>query len=236
MSYANQWGARVETAASASVEARTSFIRKTYAHLGAAVLLFIGLELLLFKSGAAERILLMMAGSNAAFFITMILFMGAGAFAQSFASHPRSTGMQYFGLGLYVVMEALLFVPILYFAAYYSDESVIPKAGLISALVFAGLTAIVFFTGRDFSFMRTGLMVAGWAAFAVIICSWIFGFNLGTLFAGAMVLFFAGYILYYTSNVLHHYPVGSHVAASLALFSAVAMLFFYILRIFMSRD
>jgi FtsH-binding integral membrane protein len=73
------------------------------------------------------------------------------------------------------------------------------------------------------------------AVFGIAICSMIFGFSLGTLYSGAVVLLMGGYILYYTSNVLHHYPVGAHVAAALALFSALATLFWYVLRILMDR-
>ena len=45
-----------------------------------------------------------------------------------------------------------------------------------------------------------------------------------------------GAILYDTSNILHHYPQDKYVAASMALFSSIAMMFWYILRLFMSRD
>ena len=50
-----------------------------------------------------------------------------------------------------------------------------------------------------------------------------------------MVVVAAGYILYYTSNILHHYPIGAHVAAALALFAAVALLFWYLLQFLMHR-
>jgi FtsH-binding integral membrane protein len=63
----------------------------------------------------------------------------------------------------------------------------------------------------------------------------IFGFNLGVIFSGAMVLFAGGSILYTTSNVLHHYRTDQHVAASLALFSGVMLMLWYVLRILMSR-
>jgi len=36
--------------------------------------------------------------------------------------------------------------------------------------------------------------------------------------------------------VLHHYRTDQHVAAALALFAAVALMFWFIVRIFMSRD
>jgi FtsH-binding integral membrane protein len=40
--------------------------------------------------------------------------------------------------------------------------------------------------------------------------------------------------LYDTSNVLHRYRTEQYVAASLALFASVALLFWYILRLMMS--
>jgi FtsH-binding integral membrane protein len=43
-------------------------------------------------------------------------------------------------------------------------------------------------------------------------------------------------VLYDTSNILHHYPKDKYVAASLALFASIAMMFWYVLRLFMSRD
>ena len=43
-------------------------------------------------------------------------------------------------------------------------------------------------------------------------------------------------ILYDTSNVLHHYPEDRYVAGALQLFASVALMFWYVLRIFMSRD
>jgi FtsH-binding integral membrane protein len=55
------------------------------------------------------------------------------------------------------------------------------------------------------------------------------------VFIYAMIALACGYILYHTSNVLHHYRIGQHVAAALALFAAVALLFWYIVQLFMSR-
>ena len=47
----------------------------------------------------------------------------------------------------------------------------------------------------------------------------------------AMVVLASGYILYDTSNILHHYRTNQHVAAALALFASVALLFWYVIRI-----
>ena len=62
------------------------------------------------------------------------------------------------------------------------------------------------------------------------------GFNLGTWFSIAMIVFAGAAILYDTSNVLHHFPEDRHVGAALQLFASVALMFWYVLRLFMSRD
>jgi FtsH-binding integral membrane protein len=57
------------------------------------------------------------------------------------------------------------------------------------------------------------------------------------VFSVAMVVLAAGYMLYQTSQVLAHYHPGQHVAAALALFSSVALMFWYVIRIFLrTRD
>jgi FtsH-binding integral membrane protein len=65
----------------------------------------------------------------------------------------------------------------------------------------------------------------------VIVASLLFGFSLGIFFAGLMIAYAAGAILYNTSNVLHHYRPEQHVAASLALFASVALLFWYVVQL-----
>jgi FtsH-binding integral membrane protein len=223
-------------AAEAPASARTAFIQKTYLHLGGAVLAFIALEAVLLNSPLARPIVQTLLGGRMSWLIVLGAFMLVGWVAERWARSATSPAMQYLGLGLYVVAEAIIMLPLLYLAAYVSgDPNIIPKAGVLTGLVFVGLTGTVFFTRRDFSWLRPALTIAGFAALGLIVVSLLFGFTLGTLFAAVMVVFAAGYILYYTSNVLHHYPVGSHVSAALALFSAVALLFWYILRILMDR-
>lgn len=223
-------------AADAPISERMAFIRKTYLHLGGAVLAFIALEAALINSPLAQPLVQTMLGGRMSWLIVLGAFMVVGWVADRWARSASSPAMQYLGLGLYVVAEAIIMLPLLYVAAYFSgDPNIIAKAGVLTGLVFVGLTGTVFITRRDFSWLRPALMVAGFAALGLIVVSILFGFTLGTLFAAVMVVVAAGYILYYTSNVLHHYPVGSHVAAALTLFSSVALLFWYILRIFMDR-
>ena len=52
----------------------------------------------------------------------------------------------------------------------------------------------------------------------------------------AMIGFAGAAVLYDTSNIMHHYPQDRYVAASMALFASIALMFWYILRLFMGRD
>ena len=224
------------SAADAPAAARAEFIKKTYLHLAGAVVAFIALEAALLSSPLGEVLARSLLGTRWGWLLVLGAFMLVGNVAQRWAANAHSVGTQYAGLALYVVAEAIIFVPLLYVAAHFAGPGIIPQAGLYTLLVFTGLTGTVFFTRRDFSWLRTALTVASFAALGLIIVSMIFGFSLGTLFMAAMVALAAGYVLYSTSNVLHHYPVGSHVAAALALFAAVALMFWYILQLLMSRS
>lgn len=216
-------------------DVRASFIRKTYAHLAVALLAFVGVEYLLVNSPIAAPLVGTMLGSQWSWLIVLGMFMGVSMLANWWANSQTSQAMQYMGLGLYVVAQAIVFLPLLYIANR-SFPGAIQNAGIVTLGLFAALTAIVFYTRKDFSFLGPVLMIGGFVALGVIVASIAFGFSLGTLFAGIMVLFAAGAILYDTSNVLHRYKPTQHVAASLALFASVALLFWYILQLFMSRD
>jgi FtsH-binding integral membrane protein len=100
--------------------------------------------------------------------------------------------------------------------------------------VFAVLTATVFLTRADFSFLGPILGIAGLLFFGAILLGAFGLLNLGTGFCMLLVVFAAGAILYDTSNILHHYRTDQYVAASLALFASVGLLFWYILQIVMS--
>lgn len=211
---------------------RAAFIRKTYAHLAVAILAFIGLEALLINSPLALPLLKLMFGTS--WLIVLAAFMGISWLANSWARSDTSQAMQYLGLGLYVVAETIIFLPLLYIADTRFPGA-IQSAALVTLGLFAALTAIVFTTRKDFSFLGPILTIAGFVALGVIACSLLFGgFTLGILFSAVMVLFAGGAILYDTSNVLHNYRPNQYVAASLSLFASVGLLFWYVLQIFMS--
>jgi FtsH-binding integral membrane protein len=232
------WGT---LAADAEVDERAQFIRLTYLHLGGAVLAFMALEALLLSLPGVGEIVMSVMGSRWGWLLVLGGFMGVSYVASSWANSATSVSTQYLGLALYVVAEAVIFVPLLYVAENFAPNNVnvIGIAGLLTLIVFVGLTAIVMISGADFSFLRTALALGGFIALGVIVCSMIFQFTLGLVFIAALITLASGYILYDTSNVMHHYRIGQHVAAALALFASVALLFWYMVQLVMalnSRD
>ena len=224
------------SAAQALPADRASFIRKTYLLLAVAILAFIGVEVVLFGSGAAYLITrLVFGGGSIGWLAVLGVFMAISYLANRWATSETSTAVQYAGLGIFVVAEAIIFVPLLFIAAYASgDPTVIMKAGIVSLGLFAGITATVFVTRSDFSWLAPVLAIGGFAALGFIVASALFGFTLGNAFAFVMVAFAGTSIIYQTSNVLHRFNTSQHVAASLTLFASVALLFWYILSIFSS--
>ena len=219
-------------AAEATLEDRLEFIRNTYFHLGLAIFAFVGFEFILFQTGIADAFANFVFSSSISWLLILVLFMIVGSVANRWAHSDVAPGMQYLGLGLYTFAEAILFVPLLFIAIYYTDSYlVIPSAAIITLSVFGGLTLFVFTSKKDFSFMRSGVALASFLALGIIVVSILFGFDLGIIFSIVMVGLAGGYVLYETSNVLHHYNTEQHVAASLALFAVVALMFWYVLRI-----
>lgn len=235
MQYDNPYSIDGRGSAAYAVESeRTAFIRRTYSHLMVAVLAFIGLEALFLAIIPAQTVMQFLGAAGGWGPLVMIVaFMAVSWVARSWAESRNSQPMQYAGLGLYVVAEALIFVPLMHVAMRFGPDIPI-QAGLITATVFAGLTAFVFMTKVDLSSWGSYLGMAGLALFVVAILGIIFGFSLGLFFSGAMVVLLCGYILYDTSNVLHRFATNQHVAASLALFSSVATLLWFVMRILIS--
>lgn len=215
-----------------SVESRGTFVSRTYAHLFGAILAFTLIEIFLFQSGLAVSITRALLGTS--WLLVLGGFMVVSWLATRAAHTATSKPAQYLALAGYVFAQAIIFVPMLYIADTKAP-GVISSAALVTFLAFAGLTAVVFVTRKDFSFMRGILMWGGILALVAIVGGVIFGFNLGTFFSVAMVALAGGAILYDTSNVLHHYPEDRYVAAALQLFASVALMLWYVLRLFMSR-
>jgi len=214
------------------MQARGAFVSRTYGHLFGAVCAFILIETVLFKTGLADTISRGLLGVS--WLVVLGGFVVVSWLASRMAHLATSKAAQYAALASFVVAESIIFVPLLYIADKIAPGA-ITSAAAVTFVAFAALTAIVFLTGKDFSFLRGMLCWGGVVALGLIVAGVIFGFQLGTYFCLGMVGFAGAAILYDTSNVLHHYPEDRYVAAALELFASVALMLWYVLRLFMSR-
>ncbi len=215
-----------------SASDRSTFIWKCYAHVVGAILAFAAIEVYFFQSGIAEAIAAPMLNN---WFMVLGAFILASWGATHVAHRIESKNAQYAAFAVFVMMQALIFAPMLYMA-YMKEPGIIDSAAGVTILGCVGLVATAMITGKDFSFLRSMLVWIGMLALVAIVGSMIFGFDLGTWFSVAMIGFAGAAVLYDTSNIMHHYPQDKYVAASMALFASIAMMFWYILRLFISRD
>ena len=219
--------------ATIGVDARAGFINRTYNHLMGAIVLFTLIEVWFFQTGMAESIATTMLSGS--WLLVLGAFMLVSWFASRVSLTSESKGAQYAALGGFVVAESIIFVPMLWLANQNAPGA-IQSAAVVTLVGFAGLTAVAFVTRKDFSFLRGMLMWGGVVAMLAIVGGIAFGFELGTWFSVAMIGFAGAAILYDTSNVLHHFPEDRYVGAALQLFASVALMFWYVLRLFMSSD
>lgn len=212
---------------------RAEFYKKTYMHVALAILAFMLVEGLLLKFVPDELIMKMLGGRFIWLGILGLFWLGSWVSQKWTLSQDKN--MQYAGLGFYVILESVIFLPLIYIATRYAGLEVIQQAGLITVALFVGLTAVVFMTNTDFSFLRTAITVGGFVALGLIVAGAIFGFNLGLWFSVGMAVLASGAILYQTSKLKDTYATDQYVGAALLLFSSIMLLFWYVLRILMSR-
>ncbi|MEN9581757.1 MAG: hypothetical protein RJA70_4766 [Pseudomonadota bacterium] len=232
MSFAQPETAGLSGVYKQSVETRARFITRTYAHLFGAILAFAGVEYALFASGLAMPIASVLSGN---WLVVLGGFMLVGWLGRRMAYGSASLPVQYLALAGFVLAEAIVFLPLLAIADAQFPGA-IQSAGLVTLVGFAGLTGVAFTSRKDFSFLGSLLKWGGILALVAIVASLIFGFQLGVFFSVAMIGLAGASILYDTSNIIRHFPEDRYVGAALELFSSVALMFWYVLRLFMNRD
>src|SRR6266545_911614 len=198
--------------ATVGVNERVAFLRRVYGHLAVAIVAFIAVSYVFQQSSFADSFTRWAFGARWNWLIVLGAFMVVGVITERMARSDTSVGMQYLGLALGVVAEGVIITP----------------------LIFGGLTATVFLTRKDFSFLRGILSLATLGAFGIILASILFGFTLGTIFCVAMIVLMGGWILYQTSLLMAYFRPTQHVAGALMLFSTIATLFWYVLQLLMS--
>jgi len=216
---------------------RVAFYKKTYAHVAVGVLLFIIFEYLLLQSETVVNFALSMT-EGYKWLIMLGGFMFITSYAERMTMKSTDKNKQYLAFGLYILAQAFIFVPLIYIAAFYMDSGpeILNQAAILTLALFTGLSAVVFVTKKDFSFLRTGLAVGFFIALGLIVAGILFGFNLGLWFSVGMCLLAGGSILYQTSNLVNKYSTDDYIPAALGLFASLMLLFWYVLQIFMSKD
>lgn len=233
--------------ATLGVSDRIAFLRKTYALLTVALAAFAGTTagILKFAPELSSRFSAWAFQGQLSWLLVIGLFMAVGFVAQKLAMSETSRGLQFIGLAIAVVAQAILLQPMIWILMYkfgnHADMTgqagvILGEAVVITLAIFGGLTATVFVTKKDFSFMRGALTIASFAFIGVALASMIFGFHMGAVFSGIGILLMGGYILYQTSMVMNYFPPTAFVAASLMLFSTIATLFWYVLQFLMSMN
>ncbi len=233
----NHQSPNIQMVSSLSEDVRVAFYKKTYTHLAGAVLLFILVETLFFQIEPLVNFALSLTGGWS-WLLLLGAFMFITNYAEKMALSSDNTTTHYLGLILYVVAEAFIFIPLIFIAMAVAGDGgfeILNQAAILTLSLFTGLSAIVFLTKKDFSFLKSILTMGFVIAIGLIIAGTLFGFNLGLWFSVGMVILASGSILYQTSNMIHKYQSHQYVAASLGLFASLMLLFWYILSI-LSND
>lgn len=214
---------------------RVAFYKKTYSHVAGGVLFFILVEYLFFQSQTVINFALSLT-QGYKWLIMLGGFMFITNYAERMMMKTPDLKTQYIAYGIYIIAEAFIFIPLLFIAISYTDNyDVLNQAALVTLSLFSGLTAVVFITKKDFSFMRSTLTIGFFIALGLIAAGILFGFNLGLWFSVGMCALAAGSILYQTSNLIHKYSTDQYVPAALGLFASLMLLFWYVLSIFSRR-
>jgi FtsH-binding integral membrane protein len=227
---------------------RAAFFRRTYGLVAIGFAAFAALLAIFFvgfdqRSGIAFAVFaglgsMISSLGGWSILLVMLAFWGATTVAQSLAFNRASRGAQYAGLGLYVVLEALIFIPLIGYVILSTKgnaSTVLLPAGIVTAGMIAGLTALVFMTNLDFSFLKVAIILGSFAALAIAIVAAIAGLSLGAWFSIAMIVLMATVILYQTNEIKNTMETDQHVAAAFVLFSSFVTLLFYVIRFFAGR-
>ena len=240
--------------ATLGVSDRVTFLRKTYAHLGASLIAYalvtvgmmkymtdFSLTISGFRGGG-------LGGALLVFGVFIVGMMGIRRLAVS----ETSRGLQYLGLGLGIVMYSAISQSIIWYVlikfgnrmdlmgpdgvrAAMSAKAglVIGEAGVVTLAIFLGLTLTVFITKKDFSFLRGMLSIASFAVIGLGLSAMIFGggVTMSLVYSSLVIVLMAGYILWATSALLTQVRPTQHVGAALMLFTMVITLFIQVLNI-----
>lgn len=217
------------TVAQAPAEVRMAFIQKTY------VLFLAGILACVVMGGVTLNTSLELASRSlwGMPLLAIGLVFGGSLLAGAVS---RVEGLNYVALFGFTALMGFLFAPIL--RAYESSApGIVGQAGFLTVMIFGSLTAYVFTTKKDFSFLG-GLLFVGLISLLVASLANAFFFkswNASYWMAWVTAFLFSGFVLYDTSQIIHRYDTQGYCSAALDLFLDFFNLFMAILRILGGR-
>lgn len=213
-------------------QVRADFMRRVYARLVAGVAAFVLIEAYLFTSGLAVAITQFVFSTS--WLLILGGFMVISWLANVVALRAASPASQWGGYLLLVAANALIFAPMLVIAELQVPGTV-AQAGQYAIGGFVILSVVAHRSSRDFTWLGASLRWFSILALVGIALAVLTGFQLGTWFSLAMIGFAGAAILYETQVILRETPPGRETVAAMALFSSLALLFWYVLRLLMER-
>jgi uncharacterized protein len=211
---------------------KKAFLLKTYLHLFLGLVLFAGFSALLYNLGLGNLMLRLFSVPFMGF-VVFGLFIAASTVAQNLAFIKSNKAIQYLGLSTYALVEAIFFAPLILIVSSV-PELLLLGIG-VTTILFAALTLVALFSGKDFSFLRSILTYASIVVFGLILISFVFPALLsGIWFAGFMILLTGGYILYDTSKILREFDDEQYIGAAVMLLASFLLLLWYVIRFLLS--
>jgi FtsH-binding integral membrane protein len=208
-------------AADAPVDERVVFLKKTYSLMTIGLLVFAAT---LWAAGHIPAVTELMVSIYNPWMPLIVLF-GGSILVHAVATKPGINLVCYFA---FVFFFGLVSAPLILFilaASPAEGQTIITQASLLTALIFIGLSAYVYYSGKDFGFLGGILFVGCLGLLAVSIIGFFMGFTPGLWWSGIAILLLSGYILYDTSNILRRFPTNMYVGAALELTVDVILLF-----------
>ncbi len=213
-------------------EARSAAIKKTYALLSLSVIAAVAGGFI----GSRTPALVQFFSTWMGWIVAMIALNAIPYVAMACRHNPVMGTLALIGDGL---VAGLVLAPVLFMASVVAPD-IVPAALVLTAIVFAGVTAAVMLTKVQFSAPR-GLMAGMFFAIIGVIVLNMFlniGF-LGMIIAGAIGIFGVFILVNATSQVLNNPEYDEPVAGALMLFAGLFNVFvaiLHLLLVFAGRD
>jgi FtsH-binding integral membrane protein len=220
----------------AAVDSRMAFVRRTYAHLLAELVGVALVVSLAIRTPALESVALSLMSR---WYVALLALFGISLVTRKMLEGHRSIGVQYAAAAIWVLFFGLFITPLAVAVKYLTGSyALLGEAAILTGCAFTGLTAYVFFTKKDFSFLGGALWMGSLLLLGVGVVSMLFG-GLGggggsIAYSAFGVLLMGGWVLYDTAKVLHHRHVSEYVAASVDLLVDFVYMFIHIASILLN--